>query len=322
MQRRTFIRTSATVLSALPFINSPLNPLHDTLLTEELNVFKFKMGQINCTLFRDFLFKYLAKDFFTNANEPELNQLLLKYKATPDNIPSPFIALLLEYDNKKVLIDTGAGHSEKEVIINGRPIPFKGVLQELLLKQGIKKDEITHVILTHFHPDHIGGIFDDTAKLIYPNAQFITHADEWDYWSTEQALSRSAVFRYFIEKNVQGLKDHNFRLITGDFVEVLPGVTAIKADGHTPGHIGLAIQSEKKGLLYISDTVLHPGHIEHLDWQTSYDSDHDKAKQSRIKMLELAYKEDMLVNAFHFDFPGLGRIDKHENNWAWKYTEK
>ena len=322
MQRRTFIKTSTTVLGALPFINSALYPLQNFLLTEELNVFKFKTGKVNCTLFRDFVFKYLAKDFFTNATEPELNQLLAKYKATPDNIPSPFIALLLEYDNKKVLIDTGAGYSEKEVIINGRPLPFKGVLQELLLKQGIKKDEITHIILTHFHPDHIGGIFDDNAKLIYPNAQFITHADEWNYWSTEQALSRSAVFRYFIEKNVQGLKDNNLRLITGDSVEVLPGVTAIKADGHTPGHIGLAIQSEKKGLLYISDTVLHPGHIEHLDWQTSYDSDHEKAKQSRIRMLELAHKEDMLVNAFHFDFPGLGRIGKQKNNWIWNYSNE
>ncbi len=322
MKRRKFIKTSTTVLSALPFIKSVFYPLQNILLTEELNVFKFKTGKINCTLFRDFLFKYLAKDFFINATEPELNQLLEKYKATPDNIPSPFIALLLEYDNKRVLIDTGAGYSDKEVIINGRPIPFKGILQDLLLKQGIRKEDITHIVLTHFHPDHIGGIFDDNAKLIYPNAQFIAHADEWNYWSTEQALSRSAVFRYFIEKNVQGLKDRNLRLITGDSVEVLPSMTAIKADGHTAGHINLAIQSEKQRLLYISDTFLHPGHIEHLDWQTSYDSDHEKAKQSRIKMLELAYKEDMLVNAFHFDFPGLGRIDKHKNNWKWKYTEK
>jgi len=322
MKRRKFIKSSATVLSALPFINSVFYHLRKIPLTEELNVFKFRIGKISCTIFRDFMFKYLAKDFFTNATEPELNELLVKYKATPDNIPSPFIALLLEYDNKKVLIDTGAGYAEKEVLINGRPIPFKGVLQELLLKQGIKKDEITHIILTHFHPDHIGGIFDDNAKLIYPNAEFITHSDEWNYWSTEEALSRSAVFRYFVEKNVQGLRDRNLRLITGDSVEVLPGVTAIKANGHTPGHIGLAVQSEKQKLLYISDTFLHPVHIEHLDWQTSYDSDHEKAKQSRIKMLELAYKEDMLVNAFHFDFPGLGRIDKHENNWIWKYTEK
>jgi len=322
MQRRKFIRSSAAIFTALPFAGSPFGFANNFFLADELSVFKFRFGKISCTIFRDFVFKYLAKDFFTNATEPELSQLLVKYRATPDSIPSPFIALLLEFDNKKVLIDTGAGYSEKEVIINGRPIPFKGVLQELLLKQGIKKDDITHVILTHFHPDHIGGIFDDNAKLIYPNAQFITHEDEWNYWSTEQALSRSAVFRYFIEKNVQGLKYHNLKLITGDFAEVLPGITAIKAEGHTQGHIGLAIESKKKKLLYISDTFLHPGHVEHLDWETSYDSDHEKAKQSRIKMLELAHQENMLVNAFHFDFPGLGRIDKLKNSWVWNYSNE
>jgi hypothetical protein len=57
-------------------------------------------------------------------------------------------------------------------------------------------------------------------------------------------------------------------------------------------------------------------------WRTNYDLNHEKAKQSRIKLLELAYKDNMLVNAFHFDFPGLGRIDKFENNWIWKYSEK
>ena len=101
MQRRGFIRNSTMLLSTLPFINYVLDPLQKILLTEELNVFKFRVGKISCTIFRDFVFKYLAKDFFTNANEAELNQLLLKYNATPDNIPSPFIALLLEYDNKK-----------------------------------------------------------------------------------------------------------------------------------------------------------------------------------------------------------------------------
>ena len=58
------------------------------------------------------------------------------------------------------------------------------------------------------------------------------------------------------------------------------------------------------------------------DWQTNYDSNHENAKQSRIKLLDAAYKEGMLINAFHFDFPGLGRIEKAGNNWIWKYTRK
>jgi hypothetical protein len=69
--------------------------------------------------------------------------------------------------------------------------------------------------------------------------------------------------------------------------------------------------------LYISDAFLQPLHIERLDWQTNYELDHWKAKHSRIKLLELAQKEDMLVNSFHFDFSGLGRVDKRNGKWNW-----
>lgn len=111
-------------------------------------------------------------------------------------------------------------------------------------------------------------------------------------------------------------------MIKGDFVELLPGATVVKADGHTPGQIAIIIQSGKEHLLYISDAFLHPLHIENLDWRTTYDLDHEKARRSRVKLLDLAYKDSMLVNAFHFDFPGFGRIDKVKNNWAWNYSKR
>ena len=111
-------------------------------------------------------------------------------------------------------------------------------------------------------------------------------------------------------------------VIKGDFIEIIPGIQCVKAGGHTPGQMALIIKQETNPFMYISDAFLHPLHIENIDWQTNYDLDHKKAKKTRIKLLELAYKEHMLINAFHFDFPGLGRIDKLKNNWIWNYTEK
>lgn len=89
---------------------------------------------------------------------------------------------------------------------------------------------------------------------------------------------------------------------------------------HIPGQVALIIQSGKEQLLYISNAIMHPLHIEHTDWQTNYDLDHEKAKHSRIKLLELAHREDMLVNAFHFDFPCLDRIDKRKGTGEWNWT--
>src|SRR6266496_4554870 len=248
MQRRTFLKSSTTLISMLPLIDiSQFNIFNSTFLTDD-EVVKIKIGKCDCTIFRDQMFKYLAKDFFINASEAELNQSLNKYRVTADNIPSPFIAVLFQYDDKKILIDTGIGFSEKPVIFRGNTYVFKGGLHQLLQKENIKKEDITDVIITHFHPDHIGGIFTENRELNFPNARFHMHEDEWD-------------------------------------------------------------------------AFLHPLHIERLEWQTNYDFDHQKAKQSRVKLLELAYKENMLVNAFHFDFPGLGRIDKFKNNWIWNYSE-
>ena len=288
----------------------------------DIDVAKNKIGEIVCTAFRDTMYKYLAKDFFNNAKQEELNQSLEKFHISPDNISSPFIPIMLQQKDQKLLIDTGIGLSEKPVDVRGNKVMFKGRLHQLMQQEKINKEEISEVIITHFHPDHIGGIFSDDDKLQFPNARFHMHEDEWNYWHSSQSDNQPAYFKYFISKNITKLKGGNLHLIKGDFVEILPGVTAVKADGHTPGQIALIIQSGKEHLLYISDAFLHPLHIEKLSWQTTYDLDHEKAMRSRIKLLELAYKENMLVNAFHFDFPGFGRIDKFQSNWIWNYSER
>ena len=320
MERRKFLKKGSALIGAFPFMHlSGFKIFNGYFMSED--VVNIKIGKLECTIFRDMMFKYLAKDFFINASEEDLNQALNKYHITPDNIPSPFIALLVQQDDKKILIDSVIGFSEKPVIVRGNSVVFKGRLHQLLLQENIKKEDITDVIITHFHPDHIGGVFSENNQLNFRNARFHMHEDEWNYWHSSQSDNQPAQFKYFIEKNITKLKDLNLHLIKGDFVDLLPGITAVKADGHTPGQIAMIIGSENEQLLYISDAFLHPLHIEQLDWQTNYDLDNTKAKASRIKLLELAYKNNMMINAFHFDFPGLGGVAKHNNNWIWNYSE-
>ena len=322
MQRRKFLKSSAAIIGAFPFIyNHELN-FFDTPFLMNDEVFKTNIGKIRCTVFRDLMFKYQAKDYFINASAEELEPALHKFHIAPDNIPSPFIAVLLQQDDKKILIDTGMGFSEKPLEFRGNSYVIKGRLTQLLQQENIKAEDITDVIITHFHPDHIGGLFTEESKLNFPNARFHIHQNEWTYWHSSVSDNQPALFKYFIGKNITPLKGLNLNLFSGDFVDILPGITAVKADGHTAGQIALIIQSGKENLLYISDAFLHPLHIERLDWQTNYDLDHQKAKQTRVKLLELAHKDNMLINAFHFDFPGLGRIDNSKSGWNWKYTDK
>ena len=319
MERRKFLKNSAIAFGSIPLIKGTDFRFFNMASPE---IVRTSIGKFKCTIFQDLMFKYLAKDFFINANPDDLDKALDKYKTKPDNIPSPFIPVLIQHEDKKVLIDTGVGYSEKPLEVRGNSVVFHGKLQQLLQEEKIRNEDITDVIITHFHPDHVGGIFNDSGKLNFPNARFHMHEDEWNFWHSTRSDKQPEQFKYFIRKNITPLKDLNLNLIKGDFVELLPGVTSVKADGHTPGQIAVMVHSEKEHLLYVSDAFLHPLHIERLDWQTNYDMDHEKARQARIKIIELATKENMLVSAFHFDFPGLGRIDKAAGNWTWTYSEK
>jgi glyoxylase-like metal-dependent hydrolase (beta-lactamase superfamily II) len=297
---------------------------HKSMLRSDTEIVKRKIGEFDCTIFRDLQFRYKAKDFFINADLVELDQSLKRYNVIAENIPSPFIAVVLQHKDRKILIDTGIGFSGKPIVFRGASHEFKGGLHRLLQQENIDTKDITDVIITHFHPDHIGGIYSENDQLSFPAARFHMHEHEWQYWHSPQSDGQPPMFKFFIERNITKLKDKNLHLIKGDFTEFLPGIMAVKADGHTPGQVALTIHSGKERLLYISDAFLHPLHMERTDWQTNYDLDHQKAKRSRIKLLELARKEEMLVNAFHFDFPGLGRVDKRSGSgaWMWRYEEK
>jgi glyoxylase-like metal-dependent hydrolase (beta-lactamase superfamily II) len=266
------------------------------------------------------MFKYEIKDFFLNAKDESLKNALIRYNIA-ENISSPFIAVMLEYNDKMILIDSGTGFSTTPLIHKGQEIFIQGKLLELIAEEGIRKEDITDVILTHFHPDHIGGVFSSDGQINFPNATFYVHEDEWNFWHSSQSDAQPQMFNAYVEKNITPLKDFDLKIVKQDFEELIPGITMLNATGHTPGHFALIINHGSEKLLYAADAFLHPLHIERLDWQTAYDFDHEKAQKSRVKLLKLAYQEDMLVNAFHFDFPGLGKVDKHKNNWNWTYLK-
>ena len=205
-------------------------------------------------------------------------------------------------------------------MIGDYPLEKKGRLQQLLTSEKIKKEDITDVVITHFHPDHIGGVFNQEKQLIFPNATYHVHREEWDFWHSSRSDAQSAFFKFFVADQITPLKDGNLNIFSGELKEILTGVTAVLAPGHTPGHFALHLNFENEQLLYASDAFIHPLHIERLGWQTKYDMDHELAKKSREKLLELAYRENMLIHAFHFDFPGLGRLDKVGKNWKWIYN--
>lgn len=318
MNRKEFVQKSCLGLGALPFLNMPIfNPW----VMIEPEKISFKIGKFTCTIYKDFLFKYQASDYFINATSAELEKHLKIYNYTSGIIPSPYIAMLLQDKTRKILVDSGIGYAEKPILFKAKELFLKGKLQQLLKEDGISGSDITDVVLTHFHPDHIGGVFSGN-EMNFPNAKYHICRKEWDYWHSSESDTQPGLFKHFVRENVTPLKNRNLHMIRKEYEEILPGIVPVLANGHTPGQIALIIGDSEESLLYISDAFLHPLHIEHLDWRTNYDLDHEMAKRTRVKLLEMAKEENMLINAFHFDFPGLGRAINSNGAWRWAIVNK
>ena len=287
-------------------------------MAETPKVYHLNIGDVKCTIFRDMMFSYPSNLLFSNVDETIYQNALKRYHEDTTVIPSPYVALLIEKGENKILLDTGVTMS-RSIDYVGRDVQLNGILETLLNQSGTSPADITHVILTHFHPDHIGGVYTRTLTLLCPNAKFFFHKLEWDYWNSSKCSNESPLFHFFIDENIKPLAKANVALdfITTAEYEILEGISTIHIPGHTTGQIALRIESKGDKFLYISDAWLHPLHIEHLDWQCVYDNDPYQALKSRLAMLELAYSENALVQSFHFPFPGLGHVDKSKEGWRW-----
>ena len=148
--------------------------------------------------------------------------------------------------------------------------------------------------------------------------------DEWNFWTSEQAELKldehvKELLLAFARKNLPPIKGQ-LDLVDHE-TEIVPGIRAVAAPGHTPGHMALAISSRGEQLLVISDAALHPIHLEQPDWYAAVDFAPEQAVATRRRLLNRASAEKAMVLAFHFPFPGLGHVVQKGEGWQWQPIE-
>ena len=279
-----------------------------------------KIGTIECSVINDGTFPgtptpYTSpKNFlFSNAPAGQLKQVLREHKIQLEVVNDwiiPFAGLLIKTGNQIVLMDTGAGGLG----------PDTGKLPGNLRAMGINPKDIDIVIHTHAHRDHVGGNTDGAAKPVFPNARYFIRKAEWDYWTADktklsyQGTGREGALELTL-KNLAPLRGR-VELIENEG-EILPGIVAISAPGHTPGHMALSISSGGERLLCLSDTAHHAIHMEYPAWATAIDFDPEQVTATRRKLFSRAAQEKSLVFATHLPFPGLGHIVAGGDGWRW-----
>jgi glyoxylase-like metal-dependent hydrolase (beta-lactamase superfamily II) len=197
--------------------------------------------------------------------------------------------LLVRDGARVVLLDAGAGTSFGA---------GAGKLPASLAAAGVQPDQITDILISHSHGDHVIGLVNASGGLTFPNATIRMAAAEWEFMKANAEMKALVTA---ITPKVETFQPGAAALT--------PSISSVAINGHTPGHMGYEIKSGADSLLYIGDTMHHSViSVQRPEWQIAFDTDAPIATASREALLERAASQNLRIYAVHFPFPGIGRI--------------
>lgn len=218
---------------------------------------------------------------------------------------------LINTGSKLVLVDTGAGS------LFG---PTLGKLIYSLQASGYEASDVDEIYLTHMHPDHVGGLVSN-GEIVFPNATVRARKADADYWLDEANLkaapdSQKGFFQGAMASINPYIEAGQFKAFEGD-AQLLPGIQAIAAPGHTPGHSIYKVQSKGQTLMLWGD-LIHVAAVQfpHPSVAIAFDTDSKEAVVQREQAFAEAAKDGELVGAAHLSFPGLGHLRNAEQGYT------
>jgi glyoxylase-like metal-dependent hydrolase (beta-lactamase superfamily II) len=270
--------------------------------------YHFQLGDAKITALSDGSIG-LDKSLLTNVHEHKVDKLLKNAYVESSTVDTSVNAYIISLKDKVILVDTGTGGL------------FGANLNKLsisLKNAGYTPEQVTDIVVTHFHGDHIGGLITD-GKFTYPNATLHLNKKEVDYWLNQDLYAKAPeqgkkFFKDAIDVITPYIKSDKVKQFTGEDakpVKLFDGMLAIQSHGHTAGHTFYEIESKGKKLVFWGD-IVHIPQVQFVDPTVTikFDSDAKQAEIQRQKAFADAASKGYLVAVSHMPFPGVGHLAK------------
>ena len=269
-------------------------------VTASADVQPFRIGDLEVIALRDGGMTGVPNDntiLAVNRSKEEVAAVLTAAGLPGETFDLSIQPLLVRDGDRVVLLDAGAGTSMGAIA---------GKLPASLRAAGMEPGQITDVLISHGHGDHVAGLVDGAGALTFPNATIRMTAAEWAAIKADPQLATLATaITPKVETFVAG-------------AQVTPRIKALAIDGHTRGHTGYEVGTGADRVLYVGDMVHHHViSVQRPDWRIQFDGDAATAEASRKAVLARAADENLRVYAVHFPFPGIGRIRREGETFVW-----